>query len=172
MNRKKVKQNNLIRLIQILLFTTIVVVCYSLSKFYTASAGDVTAIIGKPIVTSTLNEIVLENLQPGASKTYRFVVSNYNADKVSDIEMTYTIEIKSEKYLPLIFELRKVENNARLGDNLLNNNITEPINMGKEEYMQEYELTIKWDENEKNYKYSDEIDCVEIMLNSYQLNVT
>ncbi len=170
--KRKVKQNNLIRFIQLLLFTTIVVVCYSLSKFYTASAGETTAIIGKPVVTTTINEIVLEGLKPGTSKSYRFQVSNYDTNnKISDIEMAYTIEIQYERYLPLNFELKKVDNDIIVGNNLLNNNITEPVNMGKEKYAQEYELTIKWDETEKNYKYSEEIDCVEILLNSYQLKI-
>lgn len=171
MNRR-VKKNNVTKLIQILLFTTIIVACYSLSKFYTASAGAVTAILGKPIVTTTLEEIVLEDLKPGESRNYRFEVSNYDKDKTSDTEMAYTIEIQSEKYLPLKYELRKVENGESVGENLLNNNITENVNMGTEKYLQEYELTIIWDENEKDYKYSEEIDCVEVLLNSYQVNNT
>lgn len=169
---KRVRKNNVIKLIQILLFTTIIVVCYSLSKFYRAQAGETTAILGKPIVTTNLQEIIIENLSPGQKQTYLFKVSNYEDNKISDVDMSYTIEIQSEKYLPLQFELKIVENGTSIGENLLKNNVTETIHMGIEKYEQEYELTILWDENEKNYQYSEEIDYVEILLNSYQANNT
>lgn len=168
MKTRKVKKNNITKLFQILLFTTIIVACYSLSKFYNASAGKATAILGQPIATTTLEEIILEDLKPSETKKYKFKVSNYKNDKISDIDMTYTLQIKSERYLPINFELKKLENNIPTGENLLKNNITEKINMGKEKYEQEYELSITWDEKDKNYKYSKEIDYVEIVLNSYQ----
>ena len=40
--------------------------------------------------------------------------------------------------------------------------------MGTEKIDNEYELTVIWDESEKGYQFSDEIDYVNILLNSYQ----
>ena len=40
--------------------------------------------------------------------------------------------------------------------------------MPTDKYEQEYQLTVSWNGDEKNYLYSNEIDCVKIIVDSYQ----
>lgn len=168
MKRKTARKNsNVAKVVQILLFTTVIVVCITFSKYKTALGGKATAIIGNP-KTTVVDEVVLTELKPGDSITSNFKVKNFDENKTSDISMVYTIKLETEKYLPLNFELKKVENGEIQEENLLNNNITQEIEMPTDKYEQEYQLTVSWNGDEKNYLYSNEIDCVKIIVDSYQ----
>ena len=58
MKRKTARKNsNVAKVIQILLFTTVIVVCITFSKYKTALGGKATAIIGNP-KTTVVDEVV------------------------------------------------------------------------------------------------------------------
>lgn len=166
--KNRIRKNNLAKAVQIFLFTTVIVTCITFSKYKTTVTGSAGVIIGSPKITTTVEEVILSDLKPGESKKYYFTISNYDEQKETDIEMLYTIEIQTGKYLPLNFELRKVENGITVEENLLTGNLSKTINLGKDKIDNKYELTVIWNESEKNYQFSEEIDYVKILLNSYQ----
>ena len=171
MRHKRVnKNNNFTIIIQVLLFTTVIVTCITLSKYRTALGSKATVIIGNPKTTLS-DEIELTDLKPGNSITSNFKVRNFEKENKSDINMIYTIKLETGNYLPLKFELKKIENGEVNGDNLLSNNVTQEFEMATEKYEQEYQLTVSWDSEEKNYLYSNEIDYVKIILESYQKTI-
>lgn len=172
MKRKvAIKNNNLLKTVQLLLFTTVIVACMALAKYKTAMGSKVTAIMANP-KTVFIDEVNLKSLKPGSSITSNFKVKNYEENSVSDVIMIYTIKIETGKYLPLEFEIKKVNNGEVENQNLLmQNNSTLEIEMPAEKYEQEYQITVKWADTEKNYLYSDEIDYVKIIVDSYQKSV-
>lgn len=168
MKRKTaIKNNNVTKAVQILLFTTVIVVCITFSKYKTALGSKATAIIGNP-KTTVVDEVILTEMKPGDSITSNFKVRNFDESKTSDIPMIYTIKLETRNYLPLNFELKKVENGEVQSENLLSNNITQEVEMEANKYEQEYQLTVNWNSEENNYLYSNEIDCVKIIVESYQ----
>ena len=165
MNRK-----NKILLIAVVITTTMA------SQTNTSSAIPVIS-----LASNTLN-VDLEINPTDKEQNYIFQVSNYNkqkdddgiiSDVVSEVRMQYKLQVKALDILPIEFELYNYdnENNKVLGENLLNNNITENILMDfGEKTTQTYELKIKWKNNKDNYLYSKEIDCVQLVLNSEQVD--
>lgn len=171
------KRNRLYLFAQILLITTILAVCLTLSKYKTVSESEVTTIVALNEFSTTINDINLDKLGPNtASSNYRFKIQNFdpeNNSKISEINLNYTIQIKSGNYLPLKFELHPIiDGTVVQEENLFSNNtgnITDSIifNAGVAT-INEYMLVIKWDSEEKDYKYSDEIDFVQILVNCSQ----
>ena len=108
MRHKRVnKNNNFTIIIQVLLFTTVIVTCITLSKYRTALGSKATVIIGNP-KTTLIDEIELTDLKPGNSITSNFKVRNFEKENKSDINMIYTIKLETGNYLPLKFELKKL----------------------------------------------------------------
>jgi len=88
--------------------------------------------------------------------------------------MEYSIRINNSKNLPLIFELYDYseETKTEIGENLLSaDNVTSNISMlvGTKQ-SNKYILKIKWQEDERDYKYNKEIDYVQINVNSRQMD--
>ncbi len=178
MNRK-----NKILLIAVII-TTIIVATFALSKYQSTIASQTNTSPAIPVISlasNTLN-VDLEINPADKEQKYIFQVSNYNKQKdddviisnvVSEVRMQYKLQVKALDILPIEFELYNYdnENNKVFGENLLNNNITENILMDfGEKTTQTYELKIKWKNNKDNYLYSKEIDCVQLVLNSEQVD--
>lgn len=172
MRRKTaIKNNNLLKTVQLLLFTTVIVACFALAKYRTAMGSSVVAIMANPKTIFT-DQVNLSSLKPGGSITSNFVVKNYNENGISDVSMIYVIKIETGKYLPLEFTINKINDGQPEGENLLQqDNSTLKIEMPTEKYEQEYQITVKWKDEEKNYLYSDEIDYVKIIVDSYQKSI-
>lgn len=169
------KRRWLSKAIQLLLLTTIMVSCLALAKYKNTVASSGTAVIANAHMQTTLDTIILQEMKPGDSKEYNFEVKNYTEDSgkdnISDVAMAYTIAIETGNYLPLTFELVNIsEDGTNSNENLLTNNITNEITIGPEKTRAKYKLKVNWNENNKNYKYSDEIDYVKILINSYQVD--
>ncbi len=158
------------RIIQVLLITSTIAICVTLSKQVTGFGGKATAIFAKPR-TMMIDEINLDKLKPGESITSNFKVTNHNENQISDVPMLYKISIKTENYLPLKFELREIVEGNVETENLLKNGQTEEIELPISKCEREYQITVTWDETEKNYLYSSEIDSVKIVIDSYQKSV-
>lgn len=169
------RKNHASRLIQVLLCTTIIVACITLSKYKSSMASKTTAQIAKATLTSNIDEIVLNDMEPGNVKEYYFEVGS---TEERDVAMLYTVKLETGSYLPLSFELRRVQTETGegtqevLGENLLTNgNSTSEIDMPMEDKTHKYKLIVKWDEQDKNYEYSTEIDYVDIVIYAYQASV-
>ncbi len=166
------KNKRMSRAIQLLLVTTAIVSCIAISKYRSAQATDVTAVIANVNMQATIDEVVLNEMKPGVTQEYTFSVKNYtegNSD-ASNVQMIYTLEIETGRYLPLEFELLDITEDIGSTQNLLVNNKTNDIRIGPDKQQKDYKLIIKWNESEKTHKYSSEIDYAKIILNSYQSN--
>ena len=109
---------------------------------------------------------------------YRFKIQNFDTNdtnKIAQTAMEYTIQVKSGSLLPLNFELREIIDGTVQDVNLLGDNtgnITDLITFSAgNATTHEYMLIINWDENEKNYKYSGEVDYVQIVVNGNQVEI-
>ena len=58
-----------------------------------------------------------------------------------------------------------------IGEDLLTNSKSDNITIGfGEKEIRTYILKIKWKDDDKNYLYSKEIDCLQLVLNSEQVD--
>ena len=75
MRRKTaIKNNNLLKTVQLLLFTTVIVACVALAKFRTAMGSSVVAIMANPKTIFT-DQVNLSSLKPGGSITSNFTTT-------------------------------------------------------------------------------------------------
>lgn len=159
------------------IITTIIVATFAISKYQSTLAsksGTMTAIPVISLTSNTLN-VNLEIDPISKEQDYIFQVSNYNDDleNISEVTMQYNLQIKTLNILPLEFELYNYdeENNEMIGEDLLTNSKSDNITIGfGEKEIRTYILKIKWKDDDKNYLYSKEIDCLQLVLNSEQVD--
>ena len=95
------------------------------------------------------------------------------SETISEVTMQYNLQIKKSNILPLEFELYNYDENTNkaVGENLLTNSISNNATIGfGEKQTQTYILKIKWKDGKDNYLYSKEIDCLQLVLNSEQVD--
>jgi len=166
----KMKSNkNLIKYISLLIITTIIVVCLSFSKYYSTIAGIKTTKVAVPIINME-GTIILEDLAPGKENAYEFSINN-GKENATETTMKYKIKIETQKDLPLIITLHE-QNGVTLSENLLDDAMTtaENIMTTEEIITKNYVLKVKWDDNYKSYKYASEIDYINIIVDSEQVD--
>lgn len=159
------------RLFLAVLITTIIVTTLALSKYKTASASKDRARIATPVISlsSNLLDIGIEISPYKDVADYVFEVSNYDEQKESEVSMEYTLQVKTSKSLPLEFELYNYDDESKT--NLLIGDSTDKIQMyADQKTNKKYGLKIKWNENQKNYLYADEIDYIQLVLNGEQVD--
>lgn len=153
--------------------TSIIVMTITFSKYKSKSKIVDSASVARPVM-SLSNDVLNISINPQDNeKSYIFEVSNYDSKNKLEVTMQYRIEVNTSNNLPLNFELYKYDENTKdkVGENLLITNTTENEIMSYEQKTtNKYILKIKWDENEKNYLYSKEIDYIELTLNSKQID--
>ena len=185
MNRK----NKLLLLAVII--TTIIVATFALSKYQSTLASKSSATTAIPVISLTSNKlnVNLEINPVDKEQDYIFQVSNYINSKengelnsssdnstletVSEVTMQYNLQIKTVDTLPLEFELYSYddENSEKIGENLLTNSKSNNIIIGYgEKEIQTYILKIKWKDGMNNYLYNKEIDYLQLVLNSEQVD--
>ncbi len=176
------KKNKILLLAVII--TTIIVATFAFSKYQSTMASKSNASPAIPVISLTSNILNVDlEVNPIEEQNYIFKVSNYDdmknnktdttVENKSEVTMQYTLQLKNLDILPLEFELYEYdeEKSEISGENLLANNITEKIIMdSKEKNTKTYMLKIKWEENKENYLYSKEIDRVQLILNSEQVD--
>lgn len=170
--RKKIQRksnNNLIKLLVLLFITTVIVTFMSFAKYKSTMAQTKNTKVAVPIVNME-GTIVLEDLKPGVEKQYEFNVNN-GAEEISQTTMKYTIKIETKSDLPLIISLHEKQENL-LSENLLDNSMTtgENIITCEEATQINYVLKVKWDDTYKSYKYASEIDYINIIIDSEQVD--
>lgn len=172
MKKKNVKIKNFIF---IFIITSIIASIFALSKFKSTSAGNDNTRSARYIIT--MSESVLNlKINPDTLKKqeYLFEVSNLNKEsKISEVEMEYKLGINTQSNLPLEFELYKINGENEIKMNLEGNITTDALKFSaNKEQTDKYKLIVKWREGEENksYKYSGSIDCVQIILDSNQVD--
>lgn len=167
------KKGNIILVLIILI--AILVLIISLATSYARYEQKYTATnttqVAVPIIKLLDTETITLKINPkNSEKTYRFNVSNIENEKKSEVSMQYTIQITTLENLPLEFELYKWENEQVTTTNLLTNNITENIQMRLGSPAHEYQLKIKWKDNNNDYKYAKVVDYIQIRVHSEQID--
>lgn len=165
---QKIKPINI--LILLCIITSIILVSVSISKYQDVVTGSNLAQIAVPIINLEENVLDVKINPTDTEKNYVFKVSNKEEDKKSDVSMQYTLEVKNTNNLPLEFELYNYANGGIDGENLLSDNKTQAIPLKLNNGEQEYQLKIKWNQENKNYQYAKVIDYVQIVLNSSQID--
>lgn len=159
------KNSRLTNLFFILALTTIITVCLSIARYRSTIAGDVKVIVGAPIITSNAEEIIINEMTPNTAKTYSFYVSNTNNEnQISDAEMNYKIHIETTRNLPLVFTVTDINGKVI---NINQEEFTLPAGVSQKNT---YILTVTWDTSEGalDYRFADEIDYININIESYQ----
>lgn len=130
----------------------------------------------------------LQNLSPRSEPyIYNFTVSNQKGERVSDVDLKYTLKLKSTTNLPLRYKLYMNED-YRDSDatNLVTESTTtiEPdedgtyfliVTLPSEELIysspktNSYTLLIYFDEVYTDAKYQDTIESIRIIINSQQM---
>lgn len=165
---QKIKPINILALLCIV--TAIILISVSISKYTNVISGIDSAQVAVPIINLEENTLDI-NINPNdTEKEYVFKVSNKDENKTSEVAMEYTLEIKNTNNLPVEFELYSCKSGVTDSTNLLDNNKTSQIKLGLNDEEQEYKLKIKWNQENKNYKYAKVIDYVQIVLNSSQID--
>ena len=129
--------------------------------------------------TETLNqlELPLIDLTPGIENSYDFSISNTSDDVTSDVSIGYELTILTPHYAPLIIELYKDEELVLSCDETYSRNDnnelvcnTLPQELSHDnEYTDEYQLVVTFDEEYTDEEYSDLIDYINIDIKSYQI---
>lgn len=163
------------RLFAAVIVTSIIVIIIAISKYKTTMAlKDTHTKIATPIVTFTSNELEIQLDPINNEKTYEFEVSNYNEETNSEVSMGYNLEIETAGNLPLKYELYDYDEQGNQNTtNLLtvNGNMTQDKKLeAGSKTKDKYILKIIWNEDEKNYLYSKELDFIKVKLNSEQIN--
>ena len=128
--------------------------------------------------TETLDrlELPLIDMSPGVENTYNFSISNTSNDITSDVSIIYELTILTPHYTPLIIELYKGEDlvltcdeSYSRNDNneLVCNSLPQELSHD-DEYSDDYQLRVTFDEEYDDEEYSNLIDYINIDIKSYQ----
>lgn len=158
------------KLFLVVLITIIISTTLSVSSYKTESLSKDKARVAIPVITlsSNLLNIAIEINPLKEIPDYFFEVSNYDEQKETEVSMEYNLQIKTSNSLPLEFEIYNYYDTNKT--NLLVNNSTNKIKMNVGQKNNKYGLKIRWKENQKNYLYSQEIDYIQLVLNSEQID--
>lgn len=180
MNKKDRKKSILILILLLLaIITSYIFITYS--KYATEQTNSDIAYVAQFVFTETMSEnlnVKLENMKPGDIQNYHFTVSNTRNTKISDVGMNYEITLQSSSNLPLTIYLYKNDDNTT---NLFSETAESTVQqkvlktqkqsfIAGEEKTDTYTLKIEWQNTEenKNEKYVDEIDYMDISIDAVQ----
>lgn len=169
------------------IITTIIITTFALSKYKSTMFSKSSASPAIPVISLISNTLNVDlKINPvNKEQDYIFKVSNYESnDKVltagttsseiiSEVAMKYVLQLKTLNILPLKFELYNYDEDNKIisGENLLTDNKTKSVVMDfNKKEVQTYMLKVKWKDGNDNYLYSKEIDCVQLVLNSEQVD--
>ena len=127
-------------------------------------------IVAVPILTLSNDTMTytIDNMMPGNEKTYEFVVSNYENDKINEVFLDYYFQIDIGKEIPLTVELYDITS----GESKLNitDGKTDKIRMDYgTETSKRYKLKIMWNAKDNNYKYAGKTIKCNVILEAEQV---
>ncbi len=158
--RKKRKQNRI--LILLLAFIIIVAFAFTFNLTNSRYIGQVTAeeeVLAVPIINLVKDDAnaqnIFQNIKPGDTVTYDFSVSNFDGDKINEIELKYVLK-PSIGNLPLKFTITDITNGVSNNIAMVNNNESEPITMEfGTKITRNYRLTAQWNASDNNIEYAN-----------------
>lgn len=125
-------------------------------------------------------EFPLIDIKPDDQKEYSFAVTNSVSNNKSDVTIEYQMFIKTYHFVPLIIELYKVTgSNEELilnCDETFTRNEENQLVCGtplqnmsyQNDYLDNYKLKVKFDNDYTDIKYSNLVDFIDIEIKSWQ----
>ena len=184
-SKKNILLISKINLFLVAFFITLVLFPFTLSKYETNTTGNVNSNIAFYLFKADyqVQRIKLADLKPSSeAHVYTFSVSNQNNNKVSDVDIEYTLRIVTTTNLPLRYQLYENENyQSNNATNLINanNSTIAPDQDGtyfqREELLystpktNNYTLVVYYDTTNKEAKYQDTVESVRIIIESRQI---
>lgn len=170
---KKNKKSLIIRLIIFFILINLIllgIAGFGNARYLSTFTGKGEAQTANQVVSILSDKNILKmTVSPMQDSEYIFGVSNYNEDKRTQTDYTYSIKIDTMENLPLDYELYTYNNNIKGTQNLLENNQTPEINMGySADAVHNYILVCKWKDDYKDYRYSKTLDYVEVVVTAIQ----
>lgn len=183
-DKKKFKEFNKITVAIILLFLIFSTFKLSLAKFETESSGKIVGNIAFYVLEAGSDDGSLKmfELDPDDKKySYNISVQNYKGNKISEVDLEYTMSIKTTTNIPVEYELYNVKdmNTNILGQkeiikdkdgmyffkfNSSSGNFTHGVKESEN-----YTLIITYPSSSKNEAYQGNIDSIEVSINSNQV---
>lgn len=189
-SKKNILLISKINLFLVAFFMTLVLFPFTLSKYETTTTGNVNSNIAFYLFKADyqVQRIKLADLKPSNEPhVYTFSVSNQNNNKVSDVDIEYTLKIVTTTNLPLRYQLYKNENyQSNSATNLITTNNTtitpdddgtyfQTFEFTREELLystpktNNYTLVVYYDTTNKEAKYQDTVESVRIIIESRQI---
>lgn len=179
-----------INILIIILLLIIKIMPVTLSKYQSSGIGNMNSNIAFYLISADYltQNIKLTDLTPSdEAYVYTFTIGNQKEEKVSEVDIEYTLSIVTTTNLPLRYELYENANYQEEGSvNLISttNTVVSPDSDGtyfqnftfeKEElYYQTpttntYTLVVYFDETNNDAKYQDVIEGIQIIVDSRQI---
>ena len=189
-NKKNILLISKINLFLITFFIALILFPNTVSKYQTTTTGNVNSNIAFYLFKTDyqVQRIKLADLDPSnVPHVYTFSVSNTNNNKVSDVDIEYTLRIVTTTNLPLRYQLYKNEDyQSNNSTNLITTNNTTIAKDADDTYFQTFEfsketllyttpktnnytLVIYYDATNTEAKYQDTIESVRIIIESRQI---
>lgn len=168
----------------ILLISLLFLVPYTLSRFKTEARSDAVMDIAFFVANDeyTHEEITLDDMTPGDSKSYTFSVSNFIDNNRTDVNIDYYVEIATTTNLPLDYELYSIDGdnqtNAIISDEIISDDDGTYFRIIKtsnkyfnfnDNLTDYYKLTVNFENEYKNFKYQGVSENIEIRINAKQI---
>ena len=189
-SKKNILLISKINLFIVTFLITLIIFPFTLSKYQTAATGNINSNIAFYLFKTDyqIERIKLADLEPSTiPHIYNFTIGNQNNNKVSDVDIEYTLKIVTTTNLPLRYKLYKNEAyESNDSTNLINNDNTtiekdndgtyfQTFEFNKEELLyttpktNNYTLVVYFDETNKEAKYQDTPESVRIIVDSKQI---
>lgn len=182
----RVKRRFKLLVSMLILFLLYKIVFSSFSLYESEANSDADADVAYFVLNDEYQSqvIKLDSMNPGDSQNFVFNISNYVLDDdseevVSEVDMEYTLKIRTTTNLPLEYELTRsqsageeetfelvTDDDGTYFKKLLEETGTFSCDQG---YTNTYTLTITFPANENDIKYQDLIECIEVSVDSRQI---
>ena len=183
-NKKKFLSINRITITLVIIFILLVLLKSTYASFETNSNGEALSKVAFYILnTKTETEnLKISNIKPdGKDNNYLITVSNFNDTKVSDVDLEYSLEIRTTTNIPVTYKLYLNDST----DNIMSTKelVKDTDNTYFYKYKSilqsfthqvkrtdTYKLVINFPSNYNDEVYQSMIDDVEISVNARQKN--
>ena len=182
----RVKRRFKLLVSMLILFLLYKIVFSSFSLYESEANSDADADVAYFVLNDEYQSqvIKLDSMNPGDTQNFVFNISNYVLDDdseevVSEVDMEYTLKIRTTTNLPLEYELTRsqsageeetfelvTDDDGTYFKKLLEETGTFSCDQG---YTNTYTLTITFPTNENDIKYQDLIECIEVSVDSRQI---
>lgn len=176
---KKLAKKVKLRYLAYLVIVTTMISSTTLARFAAQGNIGASALVAAFASGTTLNlELGTQGaMSPGESRSIDFVVTNQESGIISEVPLTYQLQIETTGNLPLQFSLSGEKTDKKdtesqlagaLDETLCAMGGTLPSSGGFGACSHSYTLTISWPEDQNTEKYSYEIDRLSVKISTEQ----